>query len=71
MKNEELIAKLKKEQDDLGKKLVKLDSFISNPDNSQTISDLQFNLLVVQYNTMSAYAKVLGMRISDLEEHHD
>lgn len=71
MKNEELIAKLKKEQDDLGKKLVKLDSFISNPDNSQTISDLQFNLLTVQYNAMSAYAKVLGMRISDLEEHHD
>ncbi len=69
MKNEELIAKLKKEQDDLGKKLFKLDSFISNPDKSQTISDLQFNLLVVQYNTMSAYSKVLGMRINDLEEH--
>lgn len=69
MKNEKLIQKLKKEQKDLNEKIYKLDIFITNPDNSQTISDLQFNLLTVQYNAMSAYAKVLGMRINDLEEH--
>lgn len=69
MKNEKLIQKLKKEQKDLNEKLYKLDLFITNPDNSQTISDLQFNLLTVQYNAMLAYAKVLEMRISDLKEH--
>lgn len=68
MKNEDLIKKLKKEQKDLGEKLHKLDLFITNPDNSQTISNLQLNLLSVQYSAMSTYSTVLGMRISDLEE---
>lgn len=68
MKNEELIAKLEKEQKDLGEKLHKLDLFITKQDKSQTISNLQLNLLSVQYSAMSTYSTVLGMRIRDLEE---
>lgn len=68
MENKELIKKLKKEQDDLNEKLHKLDLFITKQDNSQTISDLQLNLLNVQCDAMSAYSNVLGMRINDLEE---
>lgn len=71
MENKELIKKLKKEQDDLNEKLHKLDLFITKQDNSQTISDLQLNLLNVQCDAMSAYLNVLGMRINDLEEQHD
>lgn len=71
MKNKELIKKLKKEQDELNEKLHKLDLFITKQDKSQTISDLQLNLLNVQCDAMSAYSNVLGMRINDLEEHHD
>lgn len=69
MKNEELISKLEKEQRVLNKNLHKLDLFITKQDNNQTISDLQFNLLNVQSDAMSAYSNVLGMRISDLKEH--
>lgn len=71
MENKELIKKLKKEQDELNEKLHKLDLFITKQDKSQTISDLQLNLLNVQCDAMSAYSNVLGMRINDLEEHHD
>lgn len=71
MENKELIKKLKKEQEDLNEKLHKLDLFIIKQDDSQTISDLQLNLLNVQCDAMSAYSNVLGMRINDLEEQHD
>lgn len=71
MENQELIKKLKKEQEDLNEKLHKLDLFITKQDDSQTISDLQLNLLNVQCDAMSAYSNVLGMRINDLEEQHD
>ena len=69
MENKELIKKLKKEQDKLNKKLWKL--FIDDQKDSQTISDYQLNLLIVQRDAMSKYSDILGMRISDLEEHHD
>lgn len=68
MKNKELIKKLKKEQDELNEKLHKLDLFITKQDKSQTISDLQLNLLNVQCDAMSAYSNVLEMRIDDLKE---
>lgn len=71
MENKELIKKLKKEQDKLDKKLFKLASFIIDQEDSQTISDLQLNLLNIQRDAMSKYSDVLGMRINDLEEHHD
>lgn len=71
MENKELIKKLKKEQDKLNKKLWKLIFFITDQEDSQTISNYQFNLLIVQRDAMSKYSDVLGMRINDLEEHHD
>ena len=71
MENKKLIKKLKKEQNDLNEKLHKLDLFITKQDDSQTISDLQLNLLKIQHDAMSNYSNVLGMRINDLEEHHD
>lgn len=71
MENKELIKKLKKEQDDLNEKLHKLDLFIIDQQDSQTISNHQLNLLNIQCDAMSVYSNVLGMRISDLEEQHD
>lgn len=71
MENKKLIKKLKKEQDKLDAKLWKLHFFIVNQENSQTISNYQLNLLIVQRDAMSKYSDVLGMRISDLEDQHD
>lgn len=71
MENKELIKKLKKEQDELNKKLWKLIFFIADQEESQTISDYQLNALKAQSNAMSRYSDILGMRISDLEEQHD
>ncbi len=70
MENKKLIKKLKKEQYKLKKKQLKLFFFIDDQKDSQTISDYQLNLLVVQRDAMSKYSDILGMRISDLEEHH-
>lgn len=47
MENKELIKKLKKEQAKLDKKLLKLVIFLMDQEDSQTISDLQLNLLNV------------------------
>lgn len=68
MENKELIKKLKKEQAKLDKKLLKLATFLMDQEDSQTVSDLQLNLLNVQRDAMSAYSNVLEMRINDLEE---
>ncbi len=68
MENKELIKKLKKEQAKLDKKLLKLAIFLMDQEDSQTISDLQLNLLNVQRDAMSAYSNVLEMRIDDLNE---
>ena len=69
MKNEKLIQKLKKEQDELEKNLFKLNSFIMKQQDSQTISDHHLNLLKGQSHVMCEYSEILGMRINDLEEH--
>lgn len=71
MENKELIKKLKKEQAKLDKKLLKLIFFIMDQKDGQTISDSQLNLLNAQSDAMSKYSDVLGMRINDLEEHHE
>ncbi len=67
MENKELIKKLKKEQAKLDKKLLKLAIFLMDQEDSQTVSDLQLNLMNVQRDAMSAYSNVLEMRIDDLE----
>ena len=71
MENKELIKKLKKEQAKLDKKLLKLVIFLMGQEDSQTISDLQLNLLNVQRDAMSAYSNVLEMRIDDLKGNSD
>lgn len=37
-------------------------------EDSQTISDYQLNLLVVQRDAMSKYSDILEIRIDDLED---
>lgn len=71
MENKELIKKLKKEQAQLDKKLLKLAIFLMDQEDNQNVSDLQLNLMNVQRDAMSAYSNVLEMRINDLEEQHD
>lgn len=71
MENKKLIKKLKKEQIKLNKKLWKLHFFITDQEDSQTISSYHLNLLKAQRDVMWKYSEVLGMRINDLEEHHE
>lgn len=71
MENKELIKKLEKEQNKLDAKRWKLQIFIANQEDSQTISNYQLDLLIVQRDVMSKYSDILGMRINDLEEDHD
>lgn len=71
MENKELIKKLKKEQAKLGKKLLKLTTFLMDQEDSQTVSDLQLKLLNVQRDAMLAYSNVLEIRIDDLKENSD
>lgn len=71
MENKKLIKKLEKEQNKLDAKRWKLQIFIVNQEDSQTISNYQLNLLIVQRDAMSKYSDILGMRINDLKEHHD
>ena len=71
MENKELIKKLEKEQNELDAKRWKLQIFIANQEDSQTISNYQLNLLIVQRDAMSKYSDILGMRINYLKEQHD
>lgn len=63
----DLISKLKKEYEEVGERLIRLNDFLSK---GQTVSDTQRALLLAQASAMSAYAQILAIRIKDLEEHH-
>lgn len=71
MENKKLIKKLEKEQNKLDAKRWKLQIFIANQEDSQTISNYQLNLLIVQRDAMSKYSDILGMRIDDLKGNSD
>lgn len=64
----DLISKLKKEYEEVGERLIRLNDFLSK---GQTVSDTQRALLLVQASAMSAYVQILAIRIKDLEEHHE
>lgn len=63
----DLINKLKKEHEEVGERLIRLNDFLSK---GQTVSDTQRALLLAQASAMSAYVQILAIRIKDLEEHH-
>ena len=63
----DLISKLKKEYEEVGERLIRLNDFLSK---GQTVSDTQRALLLAQASAMSAYVQILAIRIKDLEEHH-
>ena len=67
MNNMDLINKLKKEHEEVGERLIRLNDFLSK---GQTVSDTQRELLLAQASAMSAYVQILAIRIKDLEEHH-
>lgn len=64
----DLISKLKKEYEEVGERLIRLNDFLSK---GQTVSDTQRALLLAQASAMSAYVQILAIRIKDLEEHHE
>lgn len=64
----DLINKLKKEHEEVGERLIRLNDFLSK---GQTVSDTQRALLLAQASAMSAYVQILAIRIKDLEEQHD
>lgn len=61
----DLINKLKKEHEEVGERLIRLNDFLSK---GQTVSDTQRALLLAQASAMSAYVQILAIRIKDLEE---
>lgn len=61
----DLISKLKKECEEVGERLIRLNDFLSK---GQTVSDTQRALLLAQASAMSAYVQILAIRIKDLEE---
>lgn len=61
----DLISKLKKEYEEVGERLIRLNDFLSK---GQTVSDTQRALLLAQASAMSAYVQILAIRIKDLEE---
>ena len=63
----DLINNLKKEHEEVGERLIRLNDFLSK---GQTVSDTQRALLLAQASAMSAYVQILAIRIKDLEEHH-
>lgn len=68
MENKELIKKLKKEQAKLDKKLLKLVIFLMDQEDSQTVSDLQLNLLNVQRDAYCMF-ELTNAGISDDYQH--
>ena len=57
--------KVKKERQQLIKKIYKLDEFLKGPIDS-TISDYQIRLLTIQLHTMRAYADILTARLEEM-----
>ena len=65
-----IVKQLKKELTKLNAKRNKLSKFLSKQ-NKKTISANQFELLKEQKQAMAKYAKVLELRIKDLEVQND
>lgn len=62
------LERLEKEEQELGDKIVKLNSFLHKDNTANVVSSYQFELLSLQHSTMVSYRKVLIMRISDLKK---
>lgn len=60
------VERLKKELTKLNTKRTKLSKFLSKQ-NKKTVSATQFELLKEQKQVMTRYAKILELRIKDLE----
>lgn len=61
------LDKLKDERDALMKKTQALEYFINHHDVDENLSQVQMDLLFVQYGIMGSYVNVLTTRIDDLE----
>ena len=68
---EMIVKRLKKELTDLNDKLTKLSKFLAKQSKETTISATQLELLKEQKQAMAKYAKVLKLRIKNLEAKND
>lgn len=64
-KSNALVNKLKDEREELTNNILKIDDKVINPVG---ISDFQVNALIAQRNSMCCTARILDMRINDLED---
>lgn len=64
---EMIVKRLKNELTDLNDKLTKLSKFLAKQSKETTISATQLELLKEQKQAMAKYAKVLKLRIKNLE----
>ena len=62
-----IVKRLKNELTDLNDKLTKLSKFLAKQSKETTISATQIELLKEQKQAMAKYAKVLKLRIKNLE----
>lgn len=63
----ELIERLELELSELDIKIGNLTAALHVPNFSEKVGDYQFELLGVQHSSMTAYRRVLNLRIKDLK----
>lgn len=68
MNKKKLIKNLAKEEFELGKKITKLNEFLSNRDNHIDLDPTQLSLLADQYNIMTDYRTILQQRINLIKD---
>jgi len=62
------MKKLQKEKKELDEKITRLNDFIVNNENYQTLTRMQQLLLVMQSKAMETYSDVLQARIIEMEK---
>lgn len=62
----DFLTRLKAEYAEVTERMVRISGFLSDP-SSASIGMYQAGLLAVQYEAMNTYAKILDLRIKNLE----
>lgn len=67
IKETTFLERLILEEEELGKKLTGLSKGLNSDGFAEKVGDYQFELLSMQQSVMSAYRRILIMRIKDLQ----
>lgn len=67
MQEEDFYIRLENEMNELGQKINKLTSFITNVSSRETIGEIQFGYLRQQHQIMMNYLNILQLRYTTLK----